>query len=336
MSFANVSREELEAVESRYLLCLMPLNINLLDALRLVIITPMRLLKHRYNMYFKAEQVTRHCYSSVYCILRLAQGSWACCHYCHNLLAFFHKVEWLIRVGRKTALFYNCFGICMLHIEHLGLLKRHLQYTCIANGIEEDINDMFKAFPLFLQVTKLLFREQDSFTNNLDKLEKLTKRWKHLMVKLYGGIAKQQHMTSSKKKQSKKRSQTAKTAASDMTTSREKPLSFSFPNFKVVQHWPELICFLSPPWVQDTHLWEQQHLTAKTTTRHTNQINTKQAILIKTHQKDTMVHHSMYTGLPSTSPSKGPCQEPYMLTVSVAAVADIMSNHKHNLNDAIE
>jgi hypothetical protein len=25
--------------------------------------------------------------------------------------------------------------------------------------------------------------------NDLDKLEKMTKRWKHLMVKFYGGVA---------------------------------------------------------------------------------------------------------------------------------------------------
>ncbi len=49
-----------------------------------------------------------------------------------------------------------------------------------------------------------------------------------------------------------------------------------------------------------------------------------------------MVCHSVYTGLPSTSPSKGPCQEPYTLTMSVAAVADIMSNCKCNLNNTIE
>ena len=64
----------------------------------------------------------------------------------------------------------------------------------------------------FLQVPELLFKErvsdpqerecwqihvdivcllqQDRFdANDLDKLEKLTKRWKHLMVKFYGGVA---------------------------------------------------------------------------------------------------------------------------------------------------
>ncbi|ELR12033.1 uncharacterized protein ACA1_353350 [Acanthamoeba castellanii str. Neff] len=160
----------------------------------------------------------------------------------------------------------------------------------------------------FLQVAELLFKEQvsdpqerkcwqihvniirllqqESFnTNNLKKLEKLTKRWKHLMVKFYGGVAKRQRATSSKKtrskKRSKKRSRTAKTAASDTTTSGEKPLSFKFPNFEVAQHWPELIHFLRPPWVQDTHLWEQQHLAAKMTAHRTNQINTERAILVK-------------------------------------------------------
>ncbi len=160
----------------------------------------------------------------------------------------------------------------------------------------------------FLQVAELLFKErvsdpqerecwrihvdivrllqQDSFdANDLDKLEKLTKRWKHLMVKFYGGVAERQRATSSKKTsskktRSKKRSRTAETAASSMT-SREKPLSFKFLNFEVAQHWPELIRFLGPPWVQDTRLWEQRHLTVKMTAHRTNQINTELAILVK-------------------------------------------------------
>ena len=69
MSFANASMEETEAAESRYLLCLVPLNVDLFDALRLVIIAPMRLLERGYDVYFKAEDTTRHCYGSVYCIL---------------------------------------------------------------------------------------------------------------------------------------------------------------------------------------------------------------------------------------------------------------------------
>ena len=102
----------------------------------------------------------------------------------------------------------------------------------------------------FLQVTKLLFRElvsnpqehkcwhihiniihllqQDSFSaNDLNKLKKLTKRWKHLMVKLYGGIAEWQRVMSLKKKWLKKRSWMAEMVASDTMVSREKPLSFS-------------------------------------------------------------------------------------------------------------
>jgi hypothetical protein len=32
----------------------------------------------------------------------LAQGGWGCCCYCHNLSAFFHEVEWPIKVGDQT------------------------------------------------------------------------------------------------------------------------------------------------------------------------------------------------------------------------------------------
>jgi hypothetical protein len=55
MLFANVSMEEMKVTESQYLLCLMPLNVNLFNALWLVIITPMHLLKCGYNVYFKAD-----------------------------------------------------------------------------------------------------------------------------------------------------------------------------------------------------------------------------------------------------------------------------------------
>ena len=69
MSFTNTSMDEMEITESRYLLCLVPQDVNLFDTLQIIIITPMRLLKHRYNIYFKADNTTRHCYGSVYCIL---------------------------------------------------------------------------------------------------------------------------------------------------------------------------------------------------------------------------------------------------------------------------
>ena len=129
MSFANASMDEMEIAESRYLLCLVPQNINLFNTLQIVIITPMRLLKRGYDVYFKADNTMCHCYSLVYCILGdhpsqvlcagmfqffqfvfqvnlcfihitgLAQGSWGLCQYCHNLSAFFHEVEWPIKVG---------------------------------------------------------------------------------------------------------------------------------------------------------------------------------------------------------------------------------------------
>ncbi|ELR14995.1 uncharacterized protein ACA1_211490, partial [Acanthamoeba castellanii str. Neff] len=167
-----------------------------------------------------------------------------------------------------------------------------------------------ECWQIHVDIVRLL--QQESFdANDLEKLEKLTKRWKHLMVKFYGGVAERQRATSSKKtrskKRSKKRSRTAETAASDTTTSGEKPLSFKFLNFEVVQHWPELICFLGPPWVQDTCLWEQRHLAAKMTAHRTNQINTERAILVK---------------------------EPYMLSVC-GTTTSITRDRRRNLFDAV-
>jgi hypothetical protein len=69
MSFANALMDEMEITKLRYLLCLVLQNINLFNALQIIIIAPMRLLEHGYDVYFKADNTTRHCYSSVYCIL---------------------------------------------------------------------------------------------------------------------------------------------------------------------------------------------------------------------------------------------------------------------------
>jgi hypothetical protein len=229
-----------------------------------------------------------------------------------------------------------------------------------------------------LQITKLLFKEklsnplerecwrthvnivhllqQESFNaNDLTTLERATKRWKYLMVKLYGNVIEQPQATNvrqTKKAQSTSNAASTRAAA----TMSEKLLSFKFPNFEVVQHWPEIIRFLGPPWVQDTSLWEQQHLAAKTTVHHTNQINTKQAILIKvqsfmlhvlffilahiitcqqTHQKDAVVRHQAYAGLPSMVPTVQ-CKEPYTLSVDFDVVLDITQDHKWNLIDTVE
>ncbi|ELR13385.1 uncharacterized protein ACA1_243150 [Acanthamoeba castellanii str. Neff] len=70
----------------------------------------------------------------------------------------------------------------------------------------------------------------------------------------------------------------------------------------------------SGPW-KDMHLWEQRHLAAKMTVCCTNQINTELAILVKTHQKDAVVCHLAYAGLPSMSSVQGECKEPYMLNL---------------------
>ncbi len=69
MSFANASMDEMEITKLRYLLCLVLLNINLFNALRLMIIALMHLLKHGYNVFFKAKDATHHWYRSVYSIL---------------------------------------------------------------------------------------------------------------------------------------------------------------------------------------------------------------------------------------------------------------------------
>ncbi len=69
MLFVNASMEEMEATELRYLLCLVLLNVDLFDALWLVIIVLMCLLECGYDVYFKAEDMMCHCYGSVYCIL---------------------------------------------------------------------------------------------------------------------------------------------------------------------------------------------------------------------------------------------------------------------------
>lgn len=70
--------------------------------------------------------------------------------------------------------FYQCFGICLLHIELLGLVKvhstcvskgehiltlnfvahlngaqRHLQFTCNKNNIKKELNKRFRALPPF-------------------------------------------------------------------------------------------------------------------------------------------------------------------------------------------
>ncbi|ELR18686.1 uncharacterized protein ACA1_394520 [Acanthamoeba castellanii str. Neff] len=264
----------MEITKSRYLLCLVPQDINLFDALQIVIIALMHLLKRRYNVYFKADNTTHHCYSSVYCILsdhplqalcaRLAQGGWGSCQYCHNLSAFFHEVEWPIKRRGNYWSVYDAHvatlkdsneGVCgkvgpaneKIKVHGWGQ-QRHLQYTSTVHGLEEELNKVFKAFPpfpgkqsfanqtqiiqrnpngkvvvgltggemdSFLQVAELLFKErvsnpqerecwqihinivhllqQESFNaNNLKKLKKLTKRWKHLMVKFYGGVAERQ------------------------------------------------------------------------------------------------------------------------------------------------
>jgi hypothetical protein len=151
---------------------------------------------------------------------------------------------------------------------------------------KEQVSDPqeLECWQIHIDIVQLL--QQDSFdTHNLNKLEKATKRWKHLMVKLYGDVVEERKQPASSrkkssKKQPKKKSRTTKRTATN-AGEKETLLSFKFPNFEVAEHWSELIRFLGPPWVQNTQLWEQRHLAAKTTARRTNQINTELAILVK-------------------------------------------------------
>jgi hypothetical protein len=46
-----------------------PQDVDLFDALWIVIIVPMCLLECGYDVYFKANNTMCHCYGSVYCIL---------------------------------------------------------------------------------------------------------------------------------------------------------------------------------------------------------------------------------------------------------------------------
>jgi hypothetical protein len=57
MSFMNASEAEYECTKSHYLLCLMPLNVDLFDMIRKVIIAPMRLLERGYNVHFAVEGI---------------------------------------------------------------------------------------------------------------------------------------------------------------------------------------------------------------------------------------------------------------------------------------
>jgi hypothetical protein len=121
----------------------------------------------------------------------------------------------------------------------------------------------------FLLITELIFREQvssihrsasvgvslstlsasSSRIHSLDELKRVTMRWKHLMVKLYGGIAEQQQteaQRSSRGRGGRSLSRAEKAAGDTSKMTASKLLSFKFPNFKVMPHWAELIPLLGP------------------------------------------------------------------------------------------
>ncbi len=68
MSFANAPTSEHRAASSRILLCEVPPGCDLFEALRIVVIEPMRLLERGIDVEFKSAGIMR-CYGSIYCVL---------------------------------------------------------------------------------------------------------------------------------------------------------------------------------------------------------------------------------------------------------------------------
>ncbi|ELR24549.1 uncharacterized protein ACA1_171220 [Acanthamoeba castellanii str. Neff] len=202
----------------------------------------------------------------------------------------------------------------------------------------------------FLQVAELLFKErvsdpqerecwqihvdivrllqQESFdANDLEKLEKLTKRWKHLMVKFYGGVAERQRATSSKEDAVEEAVEEAVADGRDGGQRHDDERREATQlQISELQGRATL--------AGDTRLWEQRHLAAKMTAHRTNQINTERAILVKTHQKDAVIRHRAYAGLPRVSSVDGSWKEPYTLSVR-GTTTSITRDRRRNLFDAV-
>jgi hypothetical protein len=56
-------------------------------------------------------------------------------------------------------------------------------------------------------------------------------------------------------------------------------LATDFPNFGAIEHWPELIWYIGPAWLQSTNLWEHQHLDCKLCAQNTNKKETERDVL---------------------------------------------------------
>jgi hypothetical protein len=69
MTLANASGKEMHSAQSRVLLCELPKGIDELEAIRVIITRPMRLLERGFDIYFRADQRMRRCYGSAFSIL---------------------------------------------------------------------------------------------------------------------------------------------------------------------------------------------------------------------------------------------------------------------------
>jgi hypothetical protein len=69
MTLANAGKKEMHLAESRILLCELLKGVDELEAIRVIITRPMRLLERGFNVYFRADSRVRRCYGSAYSIL---------------------------------------------------------------------------------------------------------------------------------------------------------------------------------------------------------------------------------------------------------------------------
>ena len=69
MTLANAGKKEMHSAESRILLCELPKGVDEIEAIRVVIVRPMRLLERGFDVYFRADSRMRRCYGSAYSIL---------------------------------------------------------------------------------------------------------------------------------------------------------------------------------------------------------------------------------------------------------------------------
>lgn len=72
-----------------------------------------------------------------------------------------------------------------------------------------------------------------------------------------------------------------RTRKDGVATSVSKLLNLQFPNFGVLEHWPDQIRFLGAPSFQSTKVWEHRHLDSKRCCHNTNQKEFERDVMIR-------------------------------------------------------